>query len=428
MILSFARFVARTTRPAVAAAALACGDGGPSGPDGTRWVALSASEAHACALASGGAAYCWGRGGAGQLGVPDPNDMCTPGTIAFPCNTIPVAVSGGLRFTSITTGNEFSCGLTGAGRAYCWGANSYGQLGNNATTGSAAPVPVAGGLVFVSIDAGYRHACGRTIGNSVYCWGSNAFGQLGTTSTPPCVPPNNSSQCSTVPVPVSGGLTFSALSVGFWTSCGLTVAGSAACWGRNIYGTFGNGTTQSSITPTPVSNGIVFSSITAGAAHTCALAIGGATYCWGGNIAGQLGDGTFTTRLTPTAVSTSGERFSALIAGEGNTILSHSCAVTSAGGTFCWGSNAHGQLGVSGLPECNAISLTFGCSATPVRVEGDLPAAAALALGNAFTCALTTTRAIYCWGLNTSGQLARGTKANSSLPARVADPRSPNRS
>ena len=66
----------------------------------------------------------------------------------------PTAVAGGHTFKSIMAGAEVTCALTTAGQAWCWGANSSGQLGN----GTAAPfgVPqltptaVAGGLTFSS--------------------------------------------------------------------------------------------------------------------------------------------------------------------------------------------------------------------------------------------------------------------------------------
>jgi len=40
-----------------------------------------------------------------------------------------VAVSGGLVFTKLATGQWYSCGVTGAGTIYCWGYNGSGNLG-----------------------------------------------------------------------------------------------------------------------------------------------------------------------------------------------------------------------------------------------------------------------------------------------------------
>jgi alpha-tubulin suppressor-like RCC1 family protein len=85
------------------------------------------------------------------------------------------------------------------GIAYCWGGNSAGQLGNGTMTNSTTPIVVAGGLVFAVVSAGDSHTCGVTImsnppnpptpiaSGGVYCWGDNTYGQLGnswTTSSP----------------------------------------------------------------------------------------------------------------------------------------------------------------------------------------------------------------------------------------------------
>jgi alpha-tubulin suppressor-like RCC1 family protein len=40
---------------------------------------------------------------------------------------------------------------------------------------------VQGGTTFASISAGQRHACGVSTDGKAYCWGSNVFGALGNT-------------------------------------------------------------------------------------------------------------------------------------------------------------------------------------------------------------------------------------------------------
>src|SRR6266550_1291368 len=112
---------------------------------------LAAGLEHTCALTSGGAAYCWGRNDAGQLG-----DGSTTTS-----SSIPVAVSGGLTFSAIAIGEAAShtCGLTDVGAAYCWGRNLEGELGNGSRTSTSTPVAVSGGLTFRAMAAGGLHSC-----------------------------------------------------------------------------------------------------------------------------------------------------------------------------------------------------------------------------------------------------------------------------
>ena len=96
--------------------------------------------------------------------------------------TVPVAVSGGLRFSALDAGWRYhTCGLTTNAAAYCWGFNVWGQLGNGSTEDAAVPVAVSGGLTFAGLSAGGTNSCGVTRGGIAYCWGDH----LGKSSTVP---------------------------------------------------------------------------------------------------------------------------------------------------------------------------------------------------------------------------------------------------
>jgi alpha-tubulin suppressor-like RCC1 family protein len=148
---------------------------------------VSAGYWHTCAVASGGAAYCWGSGGAGQLGT---------GSIADQHSPAPVA--GGHVFVAISAGLIHSCGVDAGGAAWCWGVNSWGQLGNASvyTPPAPSPAPVSGGLIFTSVSSGLytysdetinagtaAHTCGVTTAGLAYCWGVNNIGQVGNEQT-----------------------------------------------------------------------------------------------------------------------------------------------------------------------------------------------------------------------------------------------------
>ena len=104
---------------------------------------ITAGYDHTCALTTTGQAYCWGLNNQGQLG----NNSTTN-------SRIPVAVQmpAGVSFQSITTGSDYTCAITSEGKAYCWGNNEYGQLGNNSTTNSSIPLAVSSVGVNVPVE------------------------------------------------------------------------------------------------------------------------------------------------------------------------------------------------------------------------------------------------------------------------------------
>lgn len=69
------------------------------------------------------------------------------------------------------SGQGYTCGVTRANLAYCWGGNRYGRLGNGTFERSLTPVAVTGGLQFRQVSVGASDACGVTTGDRAYCWG-----------------------------------------------------------------------------------------------------------------------------------------------------------------------------------------------------------------------------------------------------------------
>jgi len=270
-------------------------------PGALAFSSVSVGGNHTCGVTTGGAAYCWGYNTSGELGIGTASGPQQCGEYA--CSPTPVAVSGGLAFATVSAGARHSCGVTSVGVVYCWGANEDGQLGNGTTTNNSSPVAVASALKFSTVSAGGDHTCGVTTGRVAYCWGFNYYGELGTGST---TGPQQcrSFPCSTMPVAVTGGLAFVAVSAGEQHSCGVTTSSQAYCWGFNGLGQLGNGSTTDSSSPVAV-GGFNFQSVSAGLgnhAHSCGLTTGGVAYCWGANYSGQLGDGSTTNSSTPVRV------------------------------------------------------------------------------------------------------------------------------
>jgi alpha-tubulin suppressor-like RCC1 family protein len=305
------------------------------------WV--SAGPSHTCAIATNAKAYCWGSNSDGQLGDGTTTDRWSP-----------KLVGGGYSWKQIEVGgfsaySGFTCGLTTGGRIYCWGSNSYGQLGNGGTSYYATPWPsevTDVGVTYRQLAAGGGHTCAVSTTNTAYCWGEADNGQTGTGGI------------YYVPTAVSGGLAFRQVSAGMNHTCGTTTGSKAYCWGYGSYGALGNGTTYNRFAPRAVSGTRSYSRVFASAYHTCGLTTARQAYCWGTNNNGQLGDGTTIKRLSPVAVK--GGLLFAQLGSRGY----HTCAVTATAGVgYCWGLNTAGQVG---------DATTTSPRLVPTRVAGAL--------------------------------------------------------
>jgi alpha-tubulin suppressor-like RCC1 family protein len=303
-----------------------------------------------------------------------------------------------LAFSGMNAGRDYSCGLATDGRAYCWGGNSEGELGDGTTTGRLTPVVVASGLRFRQLSTGFSATCGVTTDYLAYCWGFNARGELGDGTT----------TLRLTPVRVAGGHKFSHVEVNFETTCGVSYPdGRAWCWGFNNQGQLGNGTRDFNLhsTPIAVSGGLTFTRITTGQYHTCGLTTGSKVYCWGLNNEGQLGDGTDVYRRQTPRLVTGALAFAWVDAG-----WSFTCGVTTDHRAFCWGYGKDGQRGDGSITER---------ARTPREVFGGHLFTKVSAAGS-YTCGVTTSNQAWCWGSNVFGQLGDGTTTNHLTPHLVA--------
>jgi alpha-tubulin suppressor-like RCC1 family protein len=382
----------------VAALALVVAGAAPVAASGNRYVQISAGGDHTCAITSRGAAYCWGGNFNGALGDGTETDSGVNG---------PQPVIGGLRFVSISAGDDHTCGLTRRGAAYCWGDNGDGQLGDGTTNDSDenGPQPVIGGLTFTRIIAADDYTCAITSRGAAYCWGVNSSdGELGDGTT--------TDSDANGPQPVIGGLKFVSLSAQEDFTCGLTTRGAAYCWGYNgSRGQLGDGTTTTASGvngPQRVIGGHRFQALQVGSDGACGLTTRGQTYCWGDNSSdGELGDGTTTSSGVngPQRVI-GGIRFASfpVVSGE-----EHRCALTARGEAYCWGSNDSGQIGDgSGTGAATSELLAMG----PRRVIGGLRFTS-ISVSEDRSCALTSSGAAYCGGDNFDGALGDGTTTDS---------------
>jgi alpha-tubulin suppressor-like RCC1 family protein len=268
---------------------------------------IAAGAGHVCAVVGGGTVRCWGRNDSGQLG---------DGTITqAEVRTMPVTVTGVDRVAALAGGGGHTCAVITDGSVRCWGANTFGQLGDGTMTPSPVPVTATAASVAVAVAAGDGHTCVVLRDGSVVCWGTQALmpavgitqaTQLAASKANTCVVASGGFVwCwtgSPILVPELSDVVW--VATGGPSSCAVGKDGAVRCWGTNSSGQLGDGTTNDAPKPVNVVGLVGATAVATGqGGHTCALTSGGAVRCWGANDDGQLGDCSTRRSLTPVAVT-----------------------------------------------------------------------------------------------------------------------------
>jgi alpha-tubulin suppressor-like RCC1 family protein len=324
------------------------GDGGPPPVVTTTYASrLAAGFDKACVITTTGALKCWGA-------------FREPETLAAGLSWKQVSV-GGLNDPNSLAG----CAVRSDDTLWCW-----------AYPGASLTQPDTNTFSYVRVAMTNRCAIATT--GELYCWGTNnVFGPLGTGDTNPRANPTQ----------IGADTDWKLVAPGKDHTCAIKSSGALWCWGWNAFGQVGIGsTTQGQYdAPVAVDESNTYLDVDARGVQTCGVRSDGSLLCWG--------SGAGTNNPAPTAVDSTKDWAKVRI-GAG-----FACALKQDGSLYCWGSNDRGQLA---LPVATG-SLS---KATPqmIGVDKDWDDVAA---GDAFACAKKKTGTVWCWGSNSSGQLAK---------------------
>lgn len=202
-----------------------------------------------------------------------------------------------------------------------------------------------------------------------------------------------------------------ALALGENHSCALLKDGYVRCWGNNDYGQLGQGSTAFFADKQPYEVAVVdmggsVAALAAGQEHTCALLADGSVRCWGRNSEGQLGLGNVVAQSakTPRALG-------AVKLGEKALAISargyNTCALLASKAVRCWGPNSSGELG---LGNTQPLSDTKTPDLVGAVALGAL--AQAVSVGGGHSCALLANGTVRCWGTGFFGELGLSSTSN----------------
>jgi alpha-tubulin suppressor-like RCC1 family protein len=204
---------------------------------GLEFTQVTAGSVGSCGLTTAGQIYCWGSNYRGFLGNPNAQVQQQCGLGFPPCALTPVPTAGGHFFTSLSGGSQHECGVSGS-LVYCWGLDDRNQIGTDQASGlcggvacvTEPAVALAPGITFSAVSAGGSSTCALDTSQVPYCWGDNSFGQIG-----------NGGAAAAIPALVAGRHQFTSIAIAGDHACALVTTGEAFCWGDNSSGQLGTG-------------------------------------------------------------------------------------------------------------------------------------------------------------------------------------------
>lgn len=270
-----------------------------------------------CAANAAGELFCWGA------------DQSANAFSLRPGALEPKKIEGLSGVTQVGISLSHTCAVASE-KVYCWGDNSYGELGDGTFDSRADAREVQGLDGVAQVTLGHGFTCARKTTGEVVCWGFNNDGQLGTADEGHPLPEPVPDVSGAIEIGASTGLNLqpddpdaqkNATSV-----CALVEGGTVTCWGKRWKG--------------PIADVSDAKQLRVSWTHACVLRGDGKITCWGDNARGQLGNGSYGDgRTGPSEVQELAGPD--LLVSSGNS----SCGVFAEGWIGCWGDNKRGQLG-----------------------------------------------------------------------------------
>lgn len=193
------------------------------------------------------------------------------------------------QVTAVSEGQDFRCALSANESVLCWGKNGSGQLGDGTFVDKTVPTQVKDLAHAIAVSAGAQHACAVKLDHTIWCWGSNELHQIGSNATEQ---KPGGGLCASVPIVIDNIQDAVDVSAGEFFTCALKKNRTVSCWGHNSSGQVGTEPpTLYAEFPQPIVGLENVVELQTGADHVCARTQDDKVYCWGNNAHGQLGAG-----------------------------------------------------------------------------------------------------------------------------------------
>ena len=280
---------------------------------------------------------------------------------------------------------------------WLWGRNYQGGLGDSTTVNKSSPVQTTGAATtWRRIAMGQYHTIALRTDRSLWVWGYNNFGQLGTQNIT-----NYSSPVTTNP----SGTVYNECSAGFYHSATIKDDGTLWLWGYNADGELGTNdrTNRSSMVQT-VAGGSNWVKMAMGHYHSAGIKTDGSLWLWGLGTSGQIGDNTAASKSSPVQTISAGTSWAVIACG-----AYHTAAIKTDGTLWMWGLNGNGQLGDN----------TTTSRSSPVQTVSGGTTWKQVSCGQYFTAAVKLDGSLWCWGLNTHGQLGDNSVTQRASPVQT---------